>query len=267
MSGHAFDLTGKAALVTGGNSGIGLGMARGLAAAGADVCIWGTNPDKNAAALEQLQDAAGEAGATGKGMGQLMALQCDVGDEDAVERGFAETVDALGKVDACFANAGVGGDRRKSFAEMTIEEWRRVMGINLEGAFLTFRAAVRHMLARGGGGSLVATASLSAMEGAPRSQHYAASKGGMISLIRGLAVEFGRKGIRANTIVPGWIESNMTRDFFALKAVQEKVLTRVPLKRWGTGDDFAGIACYLTSDASAYHSGDTFVIDGAYALF
>ncbi|MCH8075803.1 MAG: SDR family oxidoreductase [SAR324 cluster bacterium] len=263
MSGHAFDLSGKAALVTGGNSGIGLGMAKGLAAAGAGVCIWGTNPDKNAAALEQLRDAAKGAATPG----QVMALQCDVGDEDAVERGFAETVDALGKVDACFANAGIGSGRRKSFAEMTTEEWRRVMNINLEGAFFTLRAAVRHMMERGQGGSLVGTASLSAMEGAPRGQHYAASKGGLISLIKSLAVEYGRKGIRANAIVPGWIESAMTRDFFALKAVQEKVLTRVPMKRWGTGDDFAGIACYLTSDASAYHSGDTFVIDGAYALF
>ena len=112
MSGHAFDLSGKAALVTGGNSGIGLGMAKGLAAAGAGVCIWGTNPDKNAAALEQLQDAAGGASTPG----QVMALRCNVGDEDAVERGFAETVAALGKVDACFATAGVGSGRRKSFA-------------------------------------------------------------------------------------------------------------------------------------------------------
>jgi hypothetical protein len=141
------------------------------------------------------------------------------------------------------------------------------MGVNLEGAFYTLRAAVRHMQQRGGGGSLVATASLSALMGMARGQNYAASKGGMISMMRGLAVELGRDGIRANTIVPGWIESEMTRDFFALKAVQEKVLARVPMRRWGTGEDFAGLAVYLASPASAYHTGDVFVIDGAYALF
>jgi len=103
--------------------------------------------------------------------------------------------------------------------------------------------------------------------GMAKGQNYAASKGGMVSMIRGLAVEYGRKGIRANTIVPGWIESEMTAGFFALKAVQEKVLPRVPMKRWGTGQDFAGLAVYLASDASAYHSGDTFIIDGAYSLY
>lgn len=265
MSAAPFDLSDKCALVTGGNGGIGLGMAKGLVRAGAGVAIWGTNADKNAAALAALEEAAG--GAPGGSSGKKLALQCNVADEQSVERAFAETVEALGKVDACFANAGVSSGRNKSFAEMTTEEWRRVMGVNLEGTFFTFRAAVKHMLERGQGGSLVGTASLSALEGAARWQNYAASKGGMISLIKGLAVEYGRKGIRANVIVPGWIESEMTRDFFALKAVQEKVLTRVPMKRWGVGDDFAGIACYLASDASAYHTGDTFVIDGAYALF
>jgi hypothetical protein len=103
--------------------------------------------------------------------------------------------------------------------------------------------------------------------GMARGQNYAASKGGMISMMRGLAVELGRDGIRANTIVPGWIESEMTRDFFALKPVQEKVLSRVPMRRWGTGEDFAGLAVYLASSASAYHTGDVFVIDGAYALY
>jgi NAD(P)-dependent dehydrogenase (short-subunit alcohol dehydrogenase family) len=262
MAPNPFDLSGKVALVTGGNSGIGLGMALGLVRAGASVAIWGTNEGKNAAALEQLR-AALPAG----GSARALAQRCDVSDEAAVGRAFGEAVEALGRVDACFANAGVGSGRSMAFAEMTLAEWRRVLDVNLDGTFFTLRAAAQHMIARGGGGSLVGTSSLSAMMGAPRGEHYVASKGALISIMRSLAVELGRHAIRANTIVPGWIESDMTHAFLARKAVQEKVLTRVPLRRWGSGDDFAGVAVYLASDASAYHSGDTFLIDGAYAVF
>ena len=254
---HPFDLSGKTALVTGGNSGIGLGMARGLAEAGAAVCIWGTNAEKNATALAELQTINPA----------CHALVCDVGDEQQVIQRFEETCAQLGKVDSCFVNAGVGSGRGMAFQKMTTEEWHRVMRVNLDGAFFTLRAAAAHMKERGEGGSLVTTASLSALEGMPRGENYASSKGALISLTRSLAVEFARDGIRANTIIPGWIESAMTEKFLALPAVEEKVLTRVPMKRWGVGADFAGIAIYLASDASAYHTGDNFVIDGGYALF
>lgn len=256
MAHPAFDLTGKVALVTGGNSGIGLGMAEGMAKAGADVCIWGTNESKNAAALKQLEQHGRPAA----------ALQCDVGDEQAVEKAFAETVKALGRVDVCFANAGVP-PLAPSFAEMTSEEWRRVLRVNLDGAFFTFRAAVRHMVERGGGGSLAATSSLSAMEGQARGQHYASTKGGVVSMVKAIAVEYARNGIRANAIVPGWIETGMTSPLFSVDRFRDKVLPRVPLRRWGTGTDFEGIAVYLASDASAYHTGDVFIIDGGYAIF
>src|ERR1700730_10220419 len=135
-----FDLTGKAALVTGGNSGIGLGMARALVQAGADVAIWGTNAKKNATARSEL---------AGRGR-TVVALECDVSDEKAVEAAFAETVSTLGRVDGCFANAGVSGRGTASFLEMSSEEWRRVLKVNLDGAFFTFRAAARHMIERGG---------------------------------------------------------------------------------------------------------------------
>ncbi len=180
MAYKAFDLTGKTALITGGNSGIGLGMAEALAQAGAAVCIWGTSAEKNTAALEKLKAHGARA----------LALQCDVGDESEVEKRFAETVAALGPVHACFANAGVSGRAAvKSFTEMDAEEWKRVTRVNLDGAFYTLRAAARHMVAHGQGGALVGTASL------------------------------------------------------------------------------AAIAVYLVSDASSYHTGDTFLIDGGYSLF
>ena len=258
MTYRAFDLDGKVALVTGGNSGIGLGMAEGLAAAGAAVSVWGTSAEKNAAAAERLRAHGG----------RVQTLVCDVGDEAAVERAFAETVATLGRVDACFVNAGVGGRREvQSFMEMTTAEWRRVLGVNLDGAFFTLRAAARHMVGRPGGGSLVVTASLAAISGQARGEHYAASKGGLISMMKALSVELARHGVRANAILPGWIDTPMTERTLRWDRFVEKVLPRVPVRRWGTGDDFGGIAVYLASDASQYHTGDTFVIDGGYAIF
>lgn len=251
-----FDLTGHCALVTGGNSGIGLGMARALAGAGADVAIWGTNEAKNAAAEAELQ-----------GLGtRVVAVRCDVGDEQEVEAAFAATLEALGKVDSCFANAGVGGGAA-SFLEMSLEEWRRVMRVNAEGAFLTLRTAARHLVARGDGGSLVGVASIAAIEGAARGQHYAASKGGLISMIRAIAVELARNGITANTILPGWIDTPMTEGAFGNERFQDKVLPRIPNRRWGEPEDFGPAAVYLASPANRYTTGQTFVIDGGYSIF
>jgi NAD(P)-dependent dehydrogenase (short-subunit alcohol dehydrogenase family) len=221
------------------------------------VAIWGTNAAKNQTAADRLR-------AHGR---RVLALPCDVGDEAAVEAAFAETLATLGRIDGCFANAGVSGRGGASFLEMSTAEWNRVLRVNLTGAFYTFRAAARHMVARGGGGVLVGTASLAAIEAAPRSEHYAATKGGMISMVRAMAVEFARHGVRAHTILPGWIETDMTANAVATEGFKTKVLPRVPMRRWGTGADFGGIAVYLMSAASQYHTGDTFVIDGGYALF
>jgi NAD(P)-dependent dehydrogenase (short-subunit alcohol dehydrogenase family) len=250
-----FDLTGKVALITGGNSGIGLGMAIGLAQAGADVCIWGTNPEKNAAAEKEILAVGGKAA----------ALRCDVSQENEVEAAFAETLNLFGKVDSCFANAGAGGGA--PFHEFPTDVWNRVMGINLDGTFFTFRAAAKHMIERGEGGRLVGTSSLSALDGAARNEAYAATKGAMISMTRGLSVELARYGITANTIIPGWIETAMTAPRVGDETFEERVIKRVPVRRWGQPEDFAGIAVYLASDASSYQTGEDFVIDGGYYRF
>jgi NAD(P)-dependent dehydrogenase (short-subunit alcohol dehydrogenase family) len=228
-----------------------------MAAAGADIAIWGTNPEKNAAAKAELES-------TGR---RVLALACEVGNEAAVEAAMAETLSVLGRVDGCFANAGVSGRGSSSFLALSAEEWHRVLAVNLDGAFYTLRAAARHMVQRGGGGALVGTASLAAIEGAARNEHYAATKGGLISMLRALAVEFARHGIRANAILPGWIETNMTAGAIGNEKFAGNVLPRIPMRRWGTGDDFGGIAVYLMSEASRYHTGDTFLIDGGYALY
>lgn len=254
-----FDLSGRTAIVTGGNGGIGYGMARALLAAGATVAIWGSNPDKTARARTALAD---ESGATTR----VHAFVCDVGDEAQVERTFAASVEALGRIDACYANAGVSS-KGTLMVEMTLDEFRRVQRVNVEGVFLTFRAAARHMIEHGRGGSLVATASTAAVEGAARNSHYGASKGAVTSYVRALAVELARHSIRVNSILPGWIVTEMTERSVSNPKFADAVLPRIPARRWGQGDDFGGIAVYLASDASAYTTGEQFLIDGGYTKF
>lgn len=251
---NIFDLTGTVAIVTGGNRGIGLGMADGLAGAGAAVCIWGRDEQRNAEAAEQL-------GAHG---GNVLTIRCDVSDEANVATAFAETVDAFGKVDACFANAGIGAGSTR-FEDMSTEEWRRMTGINLDGVFFTFREAANHMKTRGEGGSLVATASVAALKGMPRGEHYAASKAGVTALVRSLAVEYGRYGIRANSVLPGWVVTEMSAPVTKGERQAPIMLARTPAGRFGEAADFAGIAVYLASPASAWHTGDQIMIDGGYS--
>jgi len=254
--GSPFDLTGHVALITGGNGGLGLGMADALAAHGAGVAIWGTNAAKNQAAREQLARHGGP----------VLDLVCDVGEQDQVDASFAATVEALGRVDSCFVNAGVPG-RAPSFLEMTADEWRRVMRVNLDGAFFTAQAAVRHMVDRGGGGSIISTSSGSAYQGQQRGQHYGASKAGLIAMTNAIAVEHARHGIRANSIIAGWTETDMTAPALGWDRFVERVKPRIPLRRWGVPADFGGIAVYLASAASSWHTGDVIVIDGGYLVF
>jgi len=255
-----FDLKGKVALVTGGNRGIGLGMAEALAQSGADIVIWGSNAEANLAAEGKL---------TSYGV-RVLAQQVNVADEAAVVAAMAEAVTAMGRVDTVIANAGIGGGA-PSFSEMTVETWRRVLSVNLDGVFFTCREACKHMVARAKdgdpGGSIAVVASLAAIEGAARNEAYAATKGGVISMMKSIAVEHARYGVRANAILPGWIATDMTQGAQDNQTFTDRVISRVPARRWGEPSDFGGVAVYLASDASRYHSGDSFVIDGGYAIF
>jgi NAD(P)-dependent dehydrogenase (short-subunit alcohol dehydrogenase family) len=248
-----FDLSGHVSLVTGGNNGIGLGMARGMASAGARVCIWGTSEERNARAVEELGADAD-------------AMRVDVGDEQQVVAGMAEVVERFGRLDSCFANAGIGA-ARKPLIDTTLEDFHRITRIDLDGAFVTLREAARHMIELGNGGSLVATSSLAALQGQAGGYAYAASKGGLVAIAKALAVELARYKIRANALLPGWTESGMTAPAFANEKFVSNVMPRMPVRRWGTGDDFAAIAVYLASPASSFHTGDSILIDGGYAAF
>ena len=190
-----------------------------------------------------------------------------MGEEAEVEATFAASVAALGgRLDACFANAGVSS-KGTVLTEMSLDEFRRIQRINVEGVFLTFRAAARHMAAHGQGGSLVATASTAALEGAARNCHYGASKGAVTAMVRALAVELARHQIRVNSILPGWIRTDMTEKAVNNDKFAAAVLPRIPARRWGEVDDFGGIAVFLASSASSYATGENFVIDGGYTKF
>jgi NAD(P)-dependent dehydrogenase (short-subunit alcohol dehydrogenase family) len=258
--GNLFDLSGRVALVTGGNGGIGLGMAEGLAQQGCEVSIWGTNEDKNAAALEKLKTFGPK----------VSALKCNVADQQEVEKSFAETLKQHGRVDGCFANAGIGA-RGTQFDEMEKEEWNRIIDVNLNGVFYTFKYAAKHMRERADSGDsfgrLVGTASLAAVSGQARGEHYAATKGGLVSMIKALAVEYARYGVTAHTILPGWIETAMTESSFSWDKFVDNVIPRIPMRRWGKPEDFAGIAVYIMSQSSSYHTAENFLIDGGYSTF
>ncbi|MEV0050149.1 SDR family oxidoreductase [Saccharopolyspora shandongensis] len=253
---NPFDLTGHVSVVTGGNSGIGLAMADALAAAGAGVCIWGTNDERNETAARELE----------KHGGKVLALRCDVGDEEQVEAAMSRAVEEFGRLDSCFANAGVGGGRTR-FVDTELSDFHRVARVNVDGAFLTLRAAARRLLAQGEGGSLVGTSSLAARQGQPRGQAYAASKGALISMIKSIAVELARHGIRANAVLPGWVSTPLADPALQSEGFQRKVLPRMPVGRWGAPSDFGALAVYLASPASAFHTADEITVDGGYISF
>ncbi|HEX2634387.1 MAG TPA: SDR family oxidoreductase [Bradyrhizobium sp.] len=256
-----FDLTGRVAVITGGNGGIGLGIAQALATAGCNVSIWGRNADKNASA----------AAAMARCSGKVDTRVCDVTDASGVKSAMAATLDRFGRVDGCFANAGIGGGGRHAFIDRTQEQWRTMFATNLDGVFHVFQAAARHMTERASAGDpfgrLVATSSLASLFGTARNEHYAATKAAINALVRALAVELARHGVTSNAILPGWIKSDMTAGIMSNEKFVANVMPRIPVRRFGEPSDFGGIAVYLMSKASSYHTADCFVIDGGYTAF
>jgi NAD(P)-dependent dehydrogenase (short-subunit alcohol dehydrogenase family) len=257
---HPFDLTGKVALVTGGNNGLGLGFATGIAQAGGDVVVWGRRADANAAAVEALRE---------HGV-RILARQVDVSDEEQVVRGMREAVDELGRLDCVVANAGIN-IRPPSFLDLSSDIWHRLLATNLHGAYYTLREAVRHMVERAEagdpGGSLVVNGSLTVVAGVPTIQHYAAAKGALASVVRCIAVEYGRQGIRANMILPGRIATDLGgRKTPEERRAVEEAMRDNPIPHVGTPEDCAGIVVYLMSDASRYHTGDLITVDGGQSI-
>jgi len=251
-----FDLTGRVVMATGGNSGIGLGFLTGCARQGADVVTWDKNEAGHEAALERLKEA---------GAGRTLALTVDVSDEEQVAQAMAETIARMGRVDSALANAGFT-TRAESFPDMTSAMWHELLAVNLHGAFYTLREVSRHMRERaqagGGGGSIVVTGSLSIFHGIQGMEHYAAAKGALATVVRGMAVELGQYGIRVNMIAPGFIMTGMTADSPEAKPVIEHMSRITPLGRPGDITDIEGPAAYLASDASKFQTGDTLVLDG-----
>ncbi len=250
-----FDLSEHTAVVTGGNGGIGLGLARGLAKAGASVAIWARNESKNEAAAAQLEALGAD----------VITIRCDVADPGDVDAAMDATVERFGRVDSMFVNAGTSGAAK--FPDFPLEEFERVMRVNVTGAFLCMQAAVRHMLNRDGGGSIVAVASVAATKGIRYGPHYAASKGGIRQLARALSVEVGRKGINVNIISPGYVRSEMTSPMADVPGFDEVIRTRVPLARWGEPEDFERIAVFLAAEAGGFMSGTEIIVDGGLHTF
>jgi NAD(P)-dependent dehydrogenase (short-subunit alcohol dehydrogenase family) len=256
MARGLFDLTGKVVLATGANSGIGLAFLQGCAKQGADVVVWGRRAHKNAEALEALK-------AIGAPRGHAEAV--DVADEARVKAAFASTQRAMGRVDCVFANAGFS-DRAASFADLTTKAYHDLLNVNLHGAFYVLREAARHMRERANagdpGGSIVACGSLSIFHGLQGMEHYAAAKGALAAMIKGLAVEMGQYGVRANMLAPGFILTGMTSDNPQTEAITKRFAAITPLGRPGVASDIEGPAAYLASDASIFHTGDILVVDG-----
>jgi 2-deoxy-D-gluconate 3-dehydrogenase len=249
-----FDLTGKVAVVTGGNGGIGLGMARGLAAAGAAVVIAGRNKDKSSAAVAELERAGGKA----------QALMVDVTDEAAVAKMVEATLVQLGRLDILVNNAGT--NIRQPVHELSTADWHMVIDTNLTSAFLCSRAVYPAMKNQGGG-KIINIGSMMSIFGASYAPAYAASKGGIVQLTRSMASSWARDNIQANAVLPGWIDTDLTRRAREIiPTLHDSVLRRTPAGRWGTIDDMAGIAVFLASPASDFVTGAAIPVDGGYAM-
>jgi 2-dehydro-3-deoxy-D-gluconate 5-dehydrogenase len=249
-----FDLSGKVALVTGGNGGIGLGMATGLAQAGANVVLAGRNAAKSAAAVDALrsQDHLAD------------AIEADVTGESDVAELFQEVMLRHGRLDILVNNAGT--TVRKPAHQLSLDEWNQVMDTNLTSAFLCSRAA-HALMKEGGGGKIINIGSMLSIFGAPYAAAYGASKGGIVQFTRSIATAWAPDNIQANAVLPGWIDTELTRGAREqVTGLNERVLARTPAGRWGLPSDLAGIAVFLASSASDFITGTAIPVDGGYSI-
>jgi 2-dehydro-3-deoxy-D-gluconate 5-dehydrogenase len=248
-----FDLTGKVAIVTGGNGGIGLGMARGLAEAGAAIAVVGRDEAKSAAAVDELKQSGTQA----------LAITADVTDKAAVAAMTERTLRELGRIDILVNNAGI--NIRKPPQTLDIEEWERVIATNLTSAFLCSQAAYPAMKAAGGG-KVINIGSMMSIFGASFAPAYAASKGGIVQFTRSCAVAWAPDNIQVNAVLPGWIDTDLTkRARQEIDGLHDRVLARTPAARWGAISDFAGIAVFLSCSASDFVTGTAIPVDGGYS--
>src|SRR5690349_4005505 len=254
MTTNQFDLKGKVAIVTGGNGGIGLGMARGLADAGADIAVVGRNQEKSKAAVAEL---------AARGV-RAIAATTDVTDREAI-RGMVERVRSeLGRIDILVNNAGI--NIRKPPHMLELDEWSSVIDTNLTSAFLCSKA-VHPAMKAAGGGKIINIGSMMSIFGASFAPAYAASKGGIVQFTRACACAWAADNIQANAVLPGWIDTDLTkRARQEISGLHDRVLARTPAARWGAIDDFAGIAVFLASPASDFLTGTAIPVDGGYSI-
>jgi 2-dehydro-3-deoxy-D-gluconate 5-dehydrogenase len=249
-----FDLTGRVALVTGGNGGIGLGMAQGLAAAGAAIVVAARNPEKSEAAVEALAAS----GATS------IFIALDVADPQSCRDAVQQSVDRFGRLDILVNNAGMS--IRKPPQDYAIAEWQAVLDTNLTGAFACAQA-VYPVMQRQGGGKIINIGSMYAIFGAAYAAAYAASKGGLVQMTKSLANAWARDNIQVNTVLPGWIDTELTQDARRqMEGLHDRVLRRTPAGRWGVPEDLAGIAVFLAAPASDFVTGASIPVDGGFSV-
>ncbi len=249
------DLTGRTVVVTGGNSGIGLALAAGVAKAGADVAIWSRNTERNAEAATELA----------KHGTRVLPVSCDVGDEAAVAAAMATTLAEFGRLDCLVANAGVHAGA--PIQDMTLDDWHRVLRINLDGAFLTTREAARVFISQGTGGSMVVVSSTISRYGAAGQASYAASKTGMVGLGRTLAVELAKHRVRCNILIPGWTRTPLNEAQQASEQFMNATTRRTPVRRWADPEEFEAIAPFLCDPTLTFHTGNEVIVDGGYTIF
>lgn len=248
-----FNLKGRVSIVTGGNSGIGNGIARGLASAGSDVVVTARDKEKTAKAVQEIKDTHGV---------KAEGIHVDVRQEKSVKDMVQQVVDAFGKIDILVNNAGI--NIRKMPEEFTQDEWDEVLEINLRGAFLCSQAV--YPIMKKTGGKIINIGSMTSIVGSMKAAPYACSKAAMVKLTSSLAIAWAPDNIQVNAILPGWIDTPLTKGSrIAFPGLDEHVEGRTPAGRWGNPDDFAGPAVFLASSASDFVTGESLAVDGGYS--